>query len=74
MQWKEVSLLEFEGKSMKTEATASSKFPNGEIPTAKLLQCLGKVNQPKRVGLWVLHSEISVGKLTPVRSFQIEKL
>ena len=73
MQWKEVSLLEFEGKSMKAEATAS-KFPNGEIPTAKLLQCLGKVNQPKRVGLWVLHSEISVGKLTSVRSFQIEKL
>ena len=75
MQWKMLCLFELEGKSMKTETTASSQFPNGRNATVEQIPGSEEINKTKRAGLGEFHSEIQVGKLTTwIRSFEVEKL
>ena len=74
IECKEVSLFDFEAKSMETETTAWSEFSNGGKPIPK--QMLGSVEKKKskRAGLWESQSEIQGEKLTIwVRLLETEK-
>ena len=74
MQWNEAFHCEFHGKSMETERTIWSEFPEGGKAVVEL-QASEEINKSKRAGLWELQSGVQVGKLTIcVRSFEIEKL
>ena len=52
------------GKSMETETTTSSEFPNGGKPIAELILASEERNKSKRAGLRESQSGIRVGKLT----------
>ena len=72
MQWNGASHCEFDGKSMETETTTWSEFPNGR---KAMVEHSIRRNKSKRAGLWESQSGIRVGKLTIwVRLFDIEKL
>ena len=74
MQWNEAFHCEFHGKSMETERTIWSEFPDGGKAVVEL-QASEEINKSKRAGLWELQSGVQVGKLTIcVRSLEIEKL
>ena len=69
------SLCEFDGKSMESETTTWSEFPNGGKAIAEQILASEERNKSERAGLWESNSGIQVGKLTMwVRSFEIEKL
>ena len=69
------SRCEFDGKSMETETTTWSEFPNGGKAIQEQMLASEERNKSKRAGLWESQSGIHVGKLTTwVRSFEIEKL
>ena len=75
MQWNGASCCKFNGKSMETETTTWSEFPNGGKAIAEQILASEEINKSKRAGLWESQSGIRVGKLTIwVRSFEIEKL
>ena len=75
MQWNWTSHCEFDGKSMETETTTWSEFPNGGKAIVEQILTSEEINKSKRAGLWELQSGIWVEKLTTwVRSFEIEKL
>ena len=75
MQWNGASCCKFNGKSMETETTTWSEFPNGGKAIAEQILASEERNKSKRAGLWESQSGIRVGKLTIwVRSFEIEKL
>ena len=62
-------------KSMETETTTWSEFPNGRKAIVEQILASEERNKSKRAGLWESQSGIRVGKLTIwVRSFEIEKL
>ena len=64
------SRCEFDGKSMETETTMWSEFPNGGKAIVEQI-----LVSEERAGLWESQSGIRVGKLTIwIRSFEIEKL
>ena len=63
MRWKRASFFEFIGKSMETEATKWSEFPNGEKAIVEQIRASEEINKSKRAGLWELQSDIRVGKL-----------
>ena len=66
---------EFDGKSIETETTTWSEFPNGGKPIVEHTQVSEEINKFKTAGLWDSQSGIRVGMLTIwVRSFKIEKL
>ena len=68
-------VVNFDGKSMETEATAWSEIPNGGKAMVEQIPVSEEIKNPKREGLWESQSGIWVGKLTIwVRSFEIEKL
>ena len=65
---------ELVGKSMETEKTTWSEFPNGGKAIVEQILASEEINKSKRAGLWESQSGIQVGKLTIwVRSFEIEK-
>ena len=75
MQWNGASHCEFDGKSMETETTTWSEFPNGEKVIVEQLIASEEINKSKRTGLWESQFGIRVGNLTIcVRSFEMEIL
>ena len=65
---------ELVGKSMETEKTTWSEFPNAGKAIVEQILVSEEINKSKRAGLWESQSGIQVGKLTIwVRSFEIEK-
>ena len=69
------SCCECIGKSMETETTTWSKFPNGGKAIVEQILVSEEINKSVRAGLWESQSGIPVEKLTMwVRSFEIEKL
>ena len=75
MGWNGTSCFEFIGKSMETETTTWSEFPNGGKAIVEQIPAPEEINKFKRVGLWESQSWIKGGKLTIwVRSFEILKL
>ena len=68
MGWYGASCFEFIGKSMETEKTTWSQFPDGG-------KAIVEINKSKRAGMWESQSGVRVGKLTIwVRLFEIQKL
>ena len=64
MQWNGASSFGFDSKSMETEATKWSEFPNvGKAIVEQMLASDGR-NKSKRVGLWESQSGIQAGKTT----------
>ena len=75
MQWNDGSTFKFDGKSMETETTTWSEFPNERKIIVKQIIPPEEINKSNRAGLWESKSGIQVRKLTIwVRSFEIEKL
>ena len=75
MWWNEASRCEYYGKSMETETTTWSEFPNGGKAIAEQILVSEEINRSKRAGLWESQSGIPVGKLTIwVKPFEIQKL
>ena len=75
MRWNGASRCEFDGKSMETETTTWSEFPNGGKAIVEQILASEEINKSKRAGLRESQSGVRVGKLTIwVRSFEIEKL
>ena len=75
MQWNGASCCELVGKSIETETTTWSEFPNGGKAIVEQILASEERNKSKRAGLWESQSGIRAGKLTIwVRSFEIEKL
>ena len=64
MQWNGASCWEFDGKSMETETTIWSEFPNGVKAIVEQMLVSEERNKSKRTGLWESQLEIGVGKLT----------
>ena len=74
MRWNGASCCELVEKSMETETTTWSEFPNGGKAIVEQILASEERNKSKRAGLWESQSGIRVGKLTIwVRSFEIEK-
>ena len=72
---KQESCCEFDRKSMETETTVWSEFPNGGKAIIEQILASEETNVSRRAGLWESQSGIRVGKLTiQVRSFEIQKL
>ena len=72
---KQVSWCAYDGKSMESEKTICSEFPNGEKAIVEKMLASGEINKSKRAWLRESESGIQVGMLTIwVRSFEIEKL
>ena len=64
MQWNGESHCEFDGKSMETEKTTWSKFPNGGKAIAELRLASEERKKSIIAGLWESQSGIYVRKLT----------
>ena len=68
------SSFEFYGKSMETETTTWSEFPNEGKSIVEQMLVSDDRNRSKRAGLWESQSGIWVGKLTIwIRLFKIIK-
>ena len=75
MRWNGASCCELVGKSMETETTIWSEFPNGGKAIVEQILALEERNKSKRPGLWESQSGIQVGTLTIwLGSLKIEKL
>ena len=75
MQWNGASCCELVGKSMETETTTWSEFPNGGKAIVEQILASEEINKSKRAGLWELQSDIRVGKLIIwVSLLEIEEL
>ena len=62
-----------DGKSMETEATTWSEFPNGEKVILEEILASEERKKSKRAGLWESNSGIWVAKsIIWVKSFEIE--
>ena len=55
---------EFDRKSLETETTTWSEFPNGGKVIVEQILTSEEINKSKKVGLWESQSGIWVGKLT----------
>ena len=74
MQWNGASCCKFNGKSMETETTTWSEFPNEEKVIVEQMLASEERSKSKRAGLWEWQSEIRVGKLSIwVRSFEFTR-
>ena len=63
MRWNGASCFELHGKSMETETTIWSEFPNGRKAIVEQILALEEINKSKRAGLWESQSGMRVGKL-----------
>ena len=52
---------EYDGKSMETETTTWSEFPNGGKAIVEEILVIEEINKSKRAGLWESQSGIQVG-------------
>ena len=64
MQWNRASHCEFDEKSMESEATTRSEFPNGGKAIIEQILASEERKKSKRAGLWESLSAVQVGKLT----------
>ena len=64
MRWNGASCCEFDGKSMETETTTWSEFPNGGKAIVEQILVSEEINKSKIAGAWDPVSGIQVGKLT----------
>ena len=64
MWWNGASRFNFDGKSLKTETTTLSDFPNGGKAIVEQILASEETNKSKRAWLWESQSENRVGKLT----------
>ena len=65
---------EFDGKSMETETTTWSEFPNEGKPIVEQILASEERNKSKKSGIWESQSGIRVGKLTIwARSFEFTR-
>ena len=65
--------MKFDGKSMETETTTWSEFPNGGKVIVEQTLALEERNKSKRAGLWESQPALWVRKLTIwVRPFEVE--
>ena len=75
MQWNMACHFEFIGKSMETETTTWSEFPNAGKVIVEEILASEEINKSKRAGLWQSQSGTGEGNLTIwVSSFEIQKL
>ena len=75
MWWNGASCCELVGKSMETETTTWSEFPNGGKAIVEQILASEERKKSKRAGLWESQSEMWEGKLTIwPRSLETEKL
>ena len=63
MQWNGASHCEYDGKSVETEATIWSEFPNWGKAIVKQILASEEINKSKRAELWESQFGIWVGKL-----------
>ena len=63
MRWNEASRFEFDKKSMETEKTAWSEFPNGGKAIVEQILASLEINKSKRAKLYESQLGIRVGKL-----------
>ena len=74
-RWNGASRCEFDGKSVETETTTWSEFPNGGKAIVEQILASEQRNKSKRAGLRESQPGIRAGKLTIwVRSFEIKKI
>ena len=52
MQWNGASHCQYDRKSIETETTTWSEFPNGGKAIVEQILASEEVNKSKRVGLW----------------------
>ena len=52
MQWNGASNCQYDRKSIETETTTWSEFPNGGKAIVEQILASEEVNKSKRVGLW----------------------
>ena len=64
MQWNGASCCEFDGKSMETQTTTWSEFPNGAKAIVEQILAPEEKNKSKRAGLWESQSGICIGQIT----------
>ena len=64
MQWNGASRCEFDGKSMETEITTWSEFPNER---KAIVEPILEINKSKRARMWESQSRIQVGKLKIIK-------
>ena len=57
MRWNGASRWQFDGKSMETETTTWSEFPNGGKATVEQILVSEERNKSKRAGLWESEQE-----------------
>ena len=70
-----MSHFDFIGKSIETETTKSSEFPNRAKSIVEQILSSKESNKFKRAEMWESQSGISVEKLIiSVKSFEVEKL
>ena len=75
MGWYGASCFEFIGKSMETEKTTWSQFPDGGKAIVEQILASEEINKSKRAGMQLSQSGVQVGELTIwVRLFEIQKL
>ena len=75
MEWCRLSRCEYDGKSIQTETTTWSEFPNGGKTIVEQILVSEDINKFKTAGLWESQSGMQVGKLTIwLRLFEIEKI
>ena len=75
MWWNVASHCEFDGKTMQTETTTWSEFPNEGKAIVEQILTSEEINISERAGLWESQPGIQVGKLTIwVSLFEIEKV
>ena len=73
MRWNGASHCELVGKSMESETTTWTEFPNGGKSIVEQILASEERNKSKGAGLWESQSGIQVRKLTIwVRSFEIK--
>ena len=56
MWWNGTSRCEYDGKSMETETTTWSEFPNGKKAIVKRILASEERKKSRRAGLWELQS------------------
>ena len=62
MKW--ASCFEFNGKTIETETTTRSEFPNGRKAIVEEILASEEINKSKSAGLWKSQSGIRVENLT----------
>ena len=69
MRWNEVSRCKYHGKSIETETTTWSEFPNGGKAIVEKILASEERNTSKKAGLWESRIEINIFEILNVPNF-----